>query len=212
MTKRRDLLKGLITAPLVGATGVAVLAEVKETGDFDRNYFKELGVRTFINAAGTYTALTASLPHPEVIKAINYAALQFVKLEDLQDKAGERIAELLKCEGAMVTSGAASAITLGTAAVLTGGDPKKAEMIPNDMTGIKNEVITQKSHRVNYDHAIRNCGVKMIEVETRKELEAAINEKTAMMWFYNNQNPIGKIRDEEYVSIAKKYGIPTMND
>jgi L-seryl-tRNA(Ser) seleniumtransferase len=98
---------------------------------FERDYFKELGLRTFINAAGTYTMLTASLPHPEVVKAINYAALQFVRLEDLQDKVGERIAELLKCEAAMVSAGAASAITLGTAAVLTGGDPKKAQSIPS---------------------------------------------------------------------------------
>jgi L-seryl-tRNA(Ser) seleniumtransferase len=95
-----------------------------------------------------------------VIKAINYAALQFVKLEDLQDKVGERLAELLQCEGAMVSSGAASAITLGTAAILTGGDPAKCVQIPTDMTGLKTEVIIQKTHRVGYDHAIRNCGVK----------------------------------------------------
>src|SRR5207253_2656394 len=104
------------------------------------------------------------------------------KLEELQEKVGDRIAELLKCEGAMVTAGAASAITLGTAAVLTGGDPQKAERIPGDLSGMKSEVIIQKSHRVGYDHAIRNCGVKMVEVESRKELEAAINERTAMMW------------------------------
>ncbi len=214
MTKRRDILKGLITLPLAGAfAGNETFASSSPaTGDFERDYFKELGVRTFINAAGTYTALTASLPHPEVIKAINYAALQFVKLEELQEKAGERIAELLRCEGALVTSGAASAITLGTAAVLTGGDPQKAERIPTDLTGMKSEVIIQKSHRVGYDHAIRNCGVKMIEVDTRKELESAINEKTAMMWFYNNNNPVGKVKDEEFVAIGKKYGIPTFND
>jgi len=213
MTKRRDLLKGLMTLPLMGAVaGNEAFAKAGSPGDFERDYFKELGVRTFINAAGTYTALTASLPHPEVIKAINYAALQFVKLEELQEKVGDRIAELLKCEGAMVTSGAASAITLGTAAVLTGGDQQKADRIPNDLTGMKSEVIIQKSHRVGYDHAIRNCGVKMIEVETLKELEAAISEKTAMMWFYNNQNPVGKIKDVEFVSLGKKHGIPTFND
>ncbi len=212
MTKRRDLLKGLATLPLIGlATGEALATSTSEK-DFDRDYFKELGVRTFINAAGTYTALTASLLHPEVVKAINYAALQFVKLEDLQDKVGERLAELLKCEAAMVTSGAASAITLGTAGILTGTDTAKADRIPNDMTGLKTEVIIQKTHRVGYDHAIRNCGVKMIEVETRKELEAAINEKTAMMWFLNYSNPLGKIRDAEFVEIARKYKIPTMND
>ena len=212
MTKRRDILKGLITLPLLGIASGETLAAAAANKDYDRDYFKELGVRTFINAAGTYTALTASLPHPEVIKAINYSALQFVKLEELQDRVGERLAELLKCEGAMVTSGAFSAITLGTAGVITGGDPEKADRIPTDMTGLKTEVIRQKSHRVGYDHAIRNAGVKIIEVETRKELEAAINEKTAMMWFLNYGNPDGKIKDTEFVEIGKKYKIPTMND
>src|SRR5690606_12686445 len=108
------------------------------------------------------------------------AALQYVRLEDLQDAVGERIAELLKCEAAMVTTGAASAITFGTAAVLTGGDPEKVKRLPSDMTGMKTEVIIQKAHRIGYDHAIRNCGVKLIEVETRKEMEAAINKNTAM--------------------------------
>lgn len=212
MTKRRDLLKGLVTLPLLGGlSGQDALAGTV-TKDFERDYFKELGLRTFINAAGTYTMLTASLPHPDVVKAINYAALQYVRLEELQDKVGERIAELLKCEAAMVSAGAASAITLGTAAVLTGGDPKKVQAIPTDMTGMKTEVIMQKSHRVGYAHAIQNCGAKIIEVETQKELEAAINEKTAMLWFLNTGNPSGKIKDAEFVAIGKKHNIPTFND
>lgn len=214
MSKRRDLIKGAIGLPFLGSILPSGFSpnRGKKPGDFERDYFKELGVRTFINAAGTYTALTASLPHPEVIKAINYAALQFVKLEDLQDKVGERLSELLHCESAMVTAGAASAITLGTAAVLTNGDPDKINRIPVDLTGMKSEVIMQKTHRVGYDHAIRNCGVRIIEVETAKELEAAISDKTAMLWFLNASNFLGKVRDEEFVSIAKKYNIPTMID
>ncbi len=211
MTKRRELLKGLITLPLAGAVAGSK-AFAAPVADTPRDYFKELGIRTFINAAGTYTVLTASLMPPEVIKAITYAATQYVSLNEIQEKVGERIAELLKCEAAMVTAGAASAITLGTAGVITGGDPKKAAMIPNDLTGMKSEVIIQKSHYIGYVHGIRSCGAKIIEVETRKQLEAAINEKTAMMWFYNNQNPIGRIRDEEFVAIGKKHGIPTFND
>ena len=211
MARRRDLLKGLITLPLVGAAAANQAFAGTSAPLPTRDYFKELGIRTFINAAGTYTMLTASRMPPEVVDAINYAALQYVRLEELQEKAGERLAELLKCEAAMVTAGAASAITLGTAAILTGGDSKKAASLP-DLTGMKSEVIIQKSHRVGYDHAIRNCGVKMIEVETRKDLESAISDRTAMMWFYNNQNPIGKVRDEEFVAIGKKHGIPTFND
>ena len=212
MTKRRDLLKGLVTLPMASVAVGEAMSTPTLKPDFERDYFKELGLRTYINAAGTYTALTASFLHPEVVKAYNYAALQYVKLDELQDKVGERLAELLKCESAMVTAGAASAITLGTAGVLTGGDPAKAEMIPLDMTGMKTEVISQKTHRVGYDHAIRNCGVKIIEVETRKEMEAAISEKTAMLWFLNYSNPDGKIKYDEFIEIAKKYKIPTMID
>jgi uncharacterized pyridoxal phosphate-dependent enzyme len=214
MSKRRDLIKGAIGLPFLSTLIPYKIntSKLNTKGDFERDYFKELGLRTFINAAGTYTALTASLPHPEVIKAINYAALQFVKLEDLQDRVGERLSELLQCEGAMVTAGAASAITLGTAAIVTGGDPAKCVQIPTDMTGLKTEVIIQKTHRVGYDHAIRNCGMNIVEVETAAELETAINDKTAMMWFLNASNFLGKVRDEEFVAIAKKRSIPTMID
>ena len=218
MNKRRKFLKGMVTLPLAGTLAAGSVASAQAGSaqgadpDFGRDYFKELGLRTFINAAGTYTALTASLMHPDVMKAIQYASGQFVRLEDLQDKVGDRIAELLKCEAAMVTAGAASAITLGTAGVITGGDSAKADRIPLDMTGLKNEVIVQKSHRVGYDHAIRNCGAKIVEVETRKELEAAINERTAMLWFLNANNLEGKIKDAEFVEIGKKFKIPTFND
>jgi len=96
---------------------------------------KELGLRTFINAAGTYTALTGSMLPEEVVKAIEYASREYVKLDDIQDKVGERIANLLKCEAATVTAGAASALTLGTAGVLSGMDEAKVVQIP-DLAGI----------------------------------------------------------------------------
>ncbi len=210
MIKRRELLRGLSTIPFIGAFTIG--AKATSNPSASRNYFQELGLRSYINAAGTYTALTASLMPPEARAAWNYASQQYVKLDDLQDRAGERIAELLQCEAATVTAGAASAITLGTAGVLTGLDPKKAVQIPNDMTGLKTEVILQKSHRVGYDHAIRNCGVNIVEVETAAELESAISDKTAMLWFLNAANFEGQIRDDEYVRIAKKHDIPCMND
>jgi len=203
----------MASLPLVGGlfgTGLLAAAPVAKP-TVRRDYFKELGVRTFINAAGTYTFMTGSLMHPEVIEAYNYATNQYVLLDDLQDKVGERIAELLHCEAATITSGAASAITLGTAGVLAGMDPEKVIQIP-DLTGMKSEVIMQKSHVIGYAHAIRNCGVKIVEVETRKELEKAINEKTAMMWFFNGNNFVGEIQDEEFVEIALKHDIPTFND
>ena len=213
MITRRELMKKLAGMPLLGGLfGAGILTPGIASGNTARrDYFKELGVRTFINAAGTYTFMTGSLMRPEVLDAYNYATNDYVILDDLQDKVGERIAQLLHCEAATITSGAASAITLGTAGILSGMDEKKVVQIP-DLTGMKSEVIIQKSHKIGYGHAIRNCGVKIIEVETRNELENAINEKTAMMWFFNGNNFVGKIQDEEFVQIAKKHEIPTFND
>ncbi len=121
MISRRKLLKSISGLPLVGgllgtgfiASGSAPVSVMR------RDYFKELGVRTFINAAGTYTAMTGCLMPPEVTDAIKYATGDYVNLDDLQDKVGERIAELLHCEYATVTAGCFSAITFGTAGVIS---------------------------------------------------------------------------------------------
>jgi L-seryl-tRNA(Ser) seleniumtransferase len=155
--------------------------------------------------------MTASLMPPEVIEAITYASRHYVMLDELHDRVGARIATLLQCEGAMVTSGAASALTLGTAAVLTGADARKVVDLPN-LAGMKSDVIVQKAHRFGYEHAVRNCGVRLVEVETREEMERAITPQTAMMLFYNNNNADGRIRDEEFVRIARTHGVPTLND
>src|SRR5438093_314901 len=155
--------------------------------------------------------MTASLMPPEVMEAIAYASRHYVMLDELHDKVGERIAALVRAEAAMVTSGAASALTLGTAAVLTGSDRQKIIDLPN-LAWMKSEVIIQKSHRFGYDHAVRNCGVRLVEVETREDLERAIVDKTAMMLFYNNNNGEGQIKDDEFVRLGKKHAIPTLND
>ena len=212
MWSRRHFLEIVSGMPLGGAfiqTGATpATASARRAG---RDYFRELGVRPFINAAGTYTAMTASLMPPQVIEAITYASKHYVMLDELHDRVGARIATLLHCEGAMVTSGAASALTLGTAAVLTGTDTRKVVDLPN-LAGMKSEVIIQKAHRFGYDHAVRNCGVRLVEVETREDMERAINPQTAMMLFYNNNNSEGRIRDEEFVQIARTHGVPTLND
>jgi L-seryl-tRNA(Ser) seleniumtransferase len=210
MWSRRRFLESLSALPVVGAfVGASSTPAAAARGG--RDYLKQLGVRPFINAAGTYTAMTASLMPPEVMDAITYASRHYVMLDELHDKVGERIASLVHSEGAMVTSGAASALTLGTAAVLTGTDRQKMIDLP-DLTSMKSEVIIQKSHRFGYDHAVRNCGVKLVEVETREDFERAVNAKSAMMLFYNNNNKEGQIQDDEFTRLGKKHGIPTFND
>ncbi|WP_291986910.1 aminotransferase class V-fold PLP-dependent enzyme [Luteitalea sp.] len=214
MLTRRTFFERLSSLPVVGGLLGGTAATAASAGaatPVRRDFFKELGVRPFINAAGTYTDMTASLMPPEVMDAINYASKHYVPLNELHDRVGERIASLVKAEAAMVSSGAASAMTLGTAGVLTAGDPKKIVDLPN-LIGMKTEVIMQTSHRFGYDHAIRNCGVKIVEVETAAQLEAAIGPQTAMMLFYNNNNSVGQIRDTEFVALGKKHGVVTMND
>ena len=177
----------------------------------NRDYFKELGIRTFINAAGTYTSMTGSLMPKEVIDAINYGSLEYVNLDELQDKVGKRIAELLECEYATVSSGCFGAMSIAMAGVMSGKDPKKIKQLP-DTTGLRNEVILQESHTIGYAQALTNVGAKLVKVKTAEELENAINEKTAMVWFLNANTDRGDIKWEEFVSLGKKHNIPTFID
>jgi D-glucosaminate-6-phosphate ammonia-lyase len=130
---------------------------------------------------------------------------------DLQIAAGKHIAELIGVPAAMICCGAASGLSVSTAACVTRGDNKKLRTLP-DTTGMPNEVIVQKSHRFGFDTQIWMVGAKPVEVETREELEKAINDGTAMMFFLNVAEPKGQIKRAEWVEVAKKHKIPTMND
>jgi L-seryl-tRNA(Ser) seleniumtransferase len=196
---------------MAGAT-LPAMAESDAPSD-KRDLFKELGIRTFINAAGTYTAMSGSLMHDFVIDTIAGASKEFCMLDEVQDKAGEKIAALTHAEAAVVTAGAFSALTLGLAGVLTGMDPKKVEQLPQlEGTEMKSEVICQKAHEIGYNHAFRNTGCKLVYIETREELEAAINEHTALLHFLNIEADKGRIMHEEWVAIGKKHKIPTSID
>jgi uncharacterized pyridoxal phosphate-dependent enzyme len=208
--KRRTVLSTLAGLPALQLLGSPGRAEAEETPK-GRDVIEELGVRSFINAAGTFTALTGSLMRPEAVAAMQVASRKFVRLEDLRNAVGKRIAELLHCPAALVTAGCASALSVATAACITGNDRSRVRRLP-DTTGMKNEVIVQESHRVNYDHAIRNAGVRMIEVVTAEEMEKAFNERTAMMFFLNAANPKGKVHHEEFIAIGKKHNVPTLID
>jgi len=209
-TQRRTFLCGVASMPGLLPLVSHGRAQADEAAR-GRDVIEELGLRSFINAAGTFTALTGSLMRPEAVAAMQVASRKYVRLEDVRDAVGKRIAELLGCPAAVVTAGCASALSLATAACITGTDRGRARRLP-DTTGMKNEVLVQRTHRVNYDHAIRNAGVKMIEVETKDQMESAFNERTAMMFFLNLADPRGKIHHEEFIAIAKRHNVPTLID
>jgi len=178
------------------------------------NPYEELGVPTVINCEGTMTMLGGSVLRPELEAVMAMAGRHFVHIPELEVAAGKRIAEMLKLpEGytALVTSGAAAAMQSGLAGILTGGNETFIRQLP-DLTGMKSEVIIQKSHRNPFDHQLRSTGVKLIEIETRDELQRAVNERTAMMHFSNFADASGQIKVDEWAKLAKQYGVPCMND
>jgi uncharacterized pyridoxal phosphate-dependent enzyme len=148
---------------------------------------------------------------PAVQAAVARAAKHPVRLHELQEAAGEYLARQLKCEAAMVTAGAASALTLATAAAMTRGNRSAIHNLPTDVTELKNEVIAQKGHRYEYDHAIRNCGAKFVEVVTLAEYEAAFTGRTVMTNFFNAAEH-GEISREDWVRVAHAHNVPCLND
>ncbi len=176
--------------------------------------YQELGVRPVINCKGAYTMIGASKSWPEIHAAMAEASRQFVYLEELQEKVGERLAKLVGSESAMVSSGAAGAITLGTCACLTGADEEKVRRLP-DLTGMKSEVLIQKTHRNPFDHAVRNAGVKLIEFASKDQLLNAITGRTAMLYFLGGGGH-GEEEDvvsfEDCLAICKQRGVPVMMD
>jgi L-seryl-tRNA(Ser) seleniumtransferase len=176
-----------------------------------KSIYHQLGIRPLINAAGTYTMLSACTMPPEVVKAMEDAARYQVSISELHEAVGRKIAALTGAEAALVTAGAANALTLAAAACIAGKDQQKISRLP-DTEGIKNEVLVQKAHRVAYEHAIRAAGGRLIEVETRDQLVNAIGDKTAMLFFLNFADPNGKVKRQEFVEIARKAKVPTLMD
>lgn len=206
LTKHTLAAAGLLSA----APGMSEAAS-RSAMPVGEDYYEKLGVTKIINAAGTYTMLTASTMPPSVQAAVARSAQHPVRLGELQQKAGEYIAHRLKCEAALVSAGAASALTLGTAACMTVGNRKSAEALPLDLSNIKNEVIVQKAHRYGYDHALKNCGIRFVEVETIEQYEQAFTDRTVMCHFFNAAEG-GQISREDWIRVAHQHGAPCFND
>jgi uncharacterized pyridoxal phosphate-dependent enzyme len=212
---RRRLLRNGAQAVLAGGAALSGIPHLEAQGSAKStpkavDYYEKLGVTPLINAAGTYTVLSASTMPDEVRAAIELAARSPVNLNELIEASGAYLAKQLRCEAALVTSGAAAALVVGTAACITMGNEQPILDIPTDMSHLKNEVIVQKGHRYGYDHAIRNCGILFVEVETLEQYEQAFTERTVMAHFFNAGT--GKISREDWVRVAHKHGVPCFND
>jgi L-seryl-tRNA(Ser) seleniumtransferase len=209
------LAAGALSAPeLSGSPMGGRHAEALSGFGASGDVYKELGVTTVINGQGTMTVLGGSLIRAEVEAVMAQAARHFVSIPDLEVAAGNKIAQMLKLPDGytvMVTSGAAGALQSGLAGILTKDNPDFIRQLP-DLAGMKSEVIIQKSHRYPFDHQLRATGVKLVEVETRDDVQKAICDRTAMMHFSNFANAEGQIKVDEWLKIAKQHNIPAFND
>lgn len=208
---RRKVTRRNVLQAGAGLAGGALAGQV-DAKELERvNVYESLGIKPVINAIGTVTALGGSVMPAEVVAAWAEAANHFVDLAELQDKAGARVAKLLGVEAALVTTGAAGALFLGAAAAVTRGDRKLAGKLP-DTTGARNEIVIQKTHHSCYDNQLTGVGAKLVEVETAADVAKAVSDRTALMFFMNISLDAGKIKREEWVTLARKHKVPTLID
>jgi uncharacterized pyridoxal phosphate-dependent enzyme len=207
---RRNVLQG------AGLLGIWPFSKLSLAARVSPSAYQQLGIRPVINCRGTHTVIGASKVWPELHDAMTEASRHYVVLDELQDKVGARLAALIGCEDAMVTTGCAGAITLGSCAALTGMDTARVRQLPN-VTGMKSEAIIQKIHRNGYEHAVRNAGLKIVEVEGKDQLQNAITERTAMMYYlgaesFDSEWTTDPVSLEDCLDLGRKAGFPVLVD
>ncbi len=212
---RRGLFRSgaaLAAAGVSASLPEPILAVPARTLEVGENLYQSIGVTPLVNCRGTYTIITGSQTLPEVKRAMEAASHSYVHMDELMDAVGQRLAELTKAEWGMVTAGCAAALTHATSACIAGGDPEKMQRLP-DLTGLKNEVVVPRYSRNEYDHAVRMLGVKMVEVETAAQFEAAIGPQTAMVMILScPAAEKGELSIPNACAIARRKGVPVIVD
>jgi len=185
--------------------------------DTASSLFERLGINPIVNARGNNTILGGSTPSPRVRQAMLDAERYYVDMQQLLERSGERIAELLGCEAAYVTPGAAAALALGTAACITGKDPDKIARLP-DTRGMKDTVLIQAGHRYHYQRAVTVPGAKLVEVgdaggTSADQLAAALNDKVATVLFPAHLDGApGTLTLAQVRDLAHAKGVPVLAD
>lgn len=234
--KRRNVLKTLSLLPFAGGAiqgnpasasqefteslsgplnpAKSVVETTLESFMSDKNIYRTHGIEPVINCRGIFTIIGGSLKRPQVKAAMEAASKNFAQMDEVADGIGQQLANLTGAEWGVVSAGCAAGLKLVTAAVVAGGDPEKLVRIPN-LEGLeKTEVIVPRTSRNSYDHAIRNIGVTMVNVDSMEELEKAINPKTAMIYVVNGDRSWtgAPMSLENIVAVAKPKNIPVLFD
>ena len=210
---RRDIFQAgtfVAAASFMGSTATAA-ARLPTRGK-GPNVYERIGVKPFINLTSTRTMNGGSAALPEVAEAVYEASFYHVNMQELLEKAGPHIAGLLKVPAAMVSTGAAGALTCATLACMAGGDIETLQQLPNT-DGIKDEVVAIGWSRSIYDHAIRMTGAKIVDVFKPEDLERAFGPQTFMAFAGSQiQSPDSHISLEMFVKAAHDHGVPVLVD
>lgn len=230
--KRREILKTLSAIPVAGGMMsiepiMASVSQKKPASDagllsnpppgalaLGPQIYQSIGVEPMINCRGTFTIISGSIELPEVQKAVDYASRHYVHIDELAMAVGKRLAAITGAEWGMVSSGCAAGLKHVTVACITDGDPEKLVRVP-DLTGFtKTEVIVPGYSRNQYDHAIRNAGIKMITVNSMEEFRKAVSSRTAMIYLFSAPREYyeGPLSIENIAPIARENNIPILVD
>lgn len=230
--KRREIIKTLSAIPVAG--GIMSIESFVASGNQKKpvndagllsnpaegalalgpQIYQSIGVEPVINCKGTFTAIGGSLELPEVRKAVDFAAQNYVHIDELAMAVGKRLAAISGAEWGMVSSGCAAGMKHVTVACITDGDPEKLVRVP-DLTGFtKTEVVAPRYSRNQYDHAIRNAGIKLITVDTMEELKNSISSRTAMIYLFSAPEGYdnGPLSIDNVAAVAKEKNIPILVD
>ena len=184
--------------------------------------YESLGIRPMVNAYAPMTRYGGGIMAPEVADAMRAATQHSIDIPELQARASRIIAEVTGAEAGCVTSGAAAAVLVGTAACVTGMDPAKMNRLP-DTSEMRNQVVVIRSQRNSYDHAVRAVGVSLVEVGLSDrytgtgvrdaepwEIKEAITDRTAAIFYV--AKPHSQPRLSEVAAVAREAGIPVLVD
>ncbi|MGE0211190.1 MAG: aminotransferase class V-fold PLP-dependent enzyme [Parvibaculaceae bacterium] len=187
-----------------------------------RDMIEELGLTRLLNASGTETVYGASPVHPEIIEAVAGILPHSVDMAELQRAASRAIEEATGAEAGFVTGCTSAGIVISVAACMTGLDLARIERLP-DTDGLKNEVVIQKGHVVNYGSSItgdiRLSGARVVEFGAAMEtgayqLEAALGAQTAAAVYVVSHHaaPTGMIPLPRFIEICHARGVPVVVD
>jgi uncharacterized pyridoxal phosphate-dependent enzyme len=213
---RRELLRrgGLLTiagAAPAALPGLATETTKKTAAAESTALYNSIGVRPVINARGTFTIITGSQSLPQVKKAMEEASRNYVQMDELMAGVSQRLAEVTGAPWGIITAGCCAALTHFTAACIAGTNPERMQRLPN-LSGLKDEVIIPEYSRNVYDHAIRMLGVKVIEVQTPEQMEAAFTERTALIYILAGPGDTGPLGTQAVSDMARRHNVPVIVD